>query len=132
MLAQLLRHEAIVGATTRARRMPALYIAPPAAAAVGAKTEILDDGSPRVQPDPPGSGATVRVVARHDEVERYEAALRRRRLAEFVAQWGVCERGHVLTDLNRDTQGRCWCCTRGHERAFEASRSGWESIPMDS
>jgi hypothetical protein len=82
--------------------------------------------------DPSGSGGTVGLVARNDERERYEAALRRRRLAEFVGRWGVCERGHVLTDLNRDTLGRCWCCTRGHERAFEESRSRWESIPIDS
>jgi hypothetical protein len=71
-------------------------------------------------------------VARHDELERYEVALRRRRLAEFVERWGVCERGHVLTDLNRDTRGRCWCCTHGFERAFEEPRSRWESIPTDA
>jgi hypothetical protein len=65
--------------------------------------------------------ATVRAVGRNDELERYRAALRRRLITEFVERWGVCERGHVLTDLNRDRQGRCWCCTRGHERAFETS-----------
>lgn len=82
--------------------------------------------------DPSGSGGTVGLVARSDEIQRYEAALRRRRLAEFVERWGVCERGHVLTDVNRDTRGRCWCCTRGHERAFEESRSPREPIPIDS
>ena len=72
--------------------------------------------------------ATVRAVGRHDELERYRAALRRQLITEFVERWGVCERGHVLTDLNRDRQGRCWCCTRGHERAFEtpdAEIPGW-------
>jgi hypothetical protein len=60
-------------------------------------------------------------VARNDELERYLAALRRQRIKEFVERWGVCERGHVLTDLNRDKLGRCWCCTRAHEREFEVS-----------
>jgi len=58
-------------------------------------------------------------VSRNDELERYRVALRRRLNAEFVERWGACERGHVLTDLNRDKQGRCWCCTRAHERAFD-------------
>ena len=58
-------------------------------------------------------------VSRNDELERYRAALRRQLIREFVERWGVCEQGHVLTDLNRDKQGRCWCCTRAHERAFE-------------
>src|SRR5687768_8158801 len=62
---------------------------------------------------------TVRAVSRNDELERYRAALRRQLNTEFVERWGACERGHVLTDLNRDRQGRCWCCTRAHERAFE-------------
>jgi len=57
-------------------------------------------------------------VSRSDELERYRAAVRRQLIREFVERWGVCERGHVLTDLNRDEQGRCWCCTRAHERAF--------------
>jgi len=61
-------------------------------------------------------------VSRNDELERYLAALRRQRIREFVERWGVCERGHVLTDLNRDKRGRCWCCTRAHEREFEASK----------
>jgi hypothetical protein len=69
-------------------------------------------------------------VARQHEQERYEAALRRRRLAEFVERWGVCERGHVLTDLNRDPLGRCWCCTHAYERAFEG-RDGREVLPLD-
>jgi hypothetical protein len=71
-----------------------------------------------------GSADTVRAVSRNDELERYRAALRRRLISEFVERWGVCERGHVLTDLNRDGQGRCWCCTRGYERAYEAARPG--------
>jgi hypothetical protein len=61
------------------------------------------------------------VVSRNDELERYLAALRRQRVREFIERWGVCERGHVLTDLNRDALGRCWCCTRAHERAFETN-----------
>jgi hypothetical protein len=68
---------------------------------------------------------TVCAVSRHDELERYRAALRRRLNAEFVERWGACERGHVLTDLNRDRQGRCWCCTRAHERAFETPDPRW-------
>jgi len=67
------------------------------------------------------SAATVWVVSRNDELERYHAALRRQRIREFVERWGVCDRGHVLTDLNRDKLGRCWCCTRAHEREFEAA-----------
>ena len=43
------------------------------------------------------------------------------KVAEFVKRWGVCEHGHVLTDVNRDSQGRCWCCTRAHDRAFAVS-----------
>ena len=64
-------------------------------------------------------------MSQNDELERYRAALRRQLITEFVERWGVCERGHVLTDLNRDTQGRCWCCTRAHERAFELRNPGW-------
>ena len=60
-------------------------------------------------------------MSRNDELERYRAALRRRLNAEFVERWGVCEHGHVLTDVNRDSQGRCWCCTRAHDRAFAVS-----------
>jgi hypothetical protein len=60
-------------------------------------------------------------VSRNDELERYRAALRRRLIVDFVERWGTCERGHVLTDLNRDEQGRCWCCTRGYERTFETA-----------
>jgi hypothetical protein len=79
--------------------------------------------------DPSGPDATVRSVSRNDELERYRAALRRRLIAEFVERWGVCERGHVLTDLNRDGQGRCWCCTRSYERAFEALEPGlWSGM----
>ena len=70
------------------------------------------------------SDGTVRAVARNDELERYRAALRRRLNTEFVERWGVCERGHVLTDLNRDARGRCWCCTRSYERAFGAAGLG--------
>ena len=70
-----------------------------------------------------GPGATVCAVSRNDELERYRAALRRQLNTEFVERWGVCERGHVLTDLNRDRQGRCWCCTRAHERAFATPES---------
>ncbi len=81
----------------------------------------LRDGraGPHSRPD-----GTVRVVARDDELERHRAALRRRVIADFIDRWGVCEQGHVLTDLNRDGQGRCWCCSRGHERAFETPRRG--------
>src|SRR4029078_8526112 len=64
------------------------------------------------------TAGTVCYVSRNDELERYRTALRRRLNAEFVERWGVCEQGHVLTDVNRDSQGRCWCCTRSHERAF--------------
>jgi len=71
--------------------------------------------------EPFGPGCTVVQMSRNDELERYRAALRRRLNAEFVERWGVCERGHVLTDVNRDSQGRCWCCTRAHERAFAVS-----------
>jgi len=71
--------------------------------------------------EPFGPGCTVVQMSRNDELERYRAALRRRLNAEFVERWGVCERGHVLTDANRDSQGRCWCCTRAHERAFAVS-----------
>ena len=71
--------------------------------------------------DTSASAATVRGVSRSEELERYHAALRRQRIREFVERWGVCERGHVLTDLNRDKLGRCWCCTRAHEREFEAA-----------
>ena len=46
-------------------------------------------------------------------------AVRRQRVEEFVEQWGVCEAGHVLTPTNQDSQGRCWCCTRGFERDFD-------------
>ena len=74
--------------------------------------------------EPSGSDGTVCAVSRNDELERYRAALRRRLITEFVERWGVCERGHVLTDLNRDKQGRCWCCTRAHERAFETHEPG--------
>jgi len=70
-----------------------------------------------------GPVATVCAMSRNDELERYRAALRRRLITEFVERWGVCERGHVLTDLNRDSQGRCWCCTRAYERAFETSET---------
>ena len=66
---------------------------------------------------------TVCAVSRNDELERYRAALRRQLNTEFVERWGACERGHILTDLNRDRQGRCWCCTRAHERAFETPES---------
>jgi hypothetical protein len=52
--------------------------------------------------------------------DRFLRFLRRQRCDEFVEQWGVCEAGHVLTPTNRDDQGRCWVCTRGFERAFEA------------
>ena len=68
-----------------------------------------------------GPADTVVAVSPERRAERYRAALRRRLIAEFVERWGVCERGHVLTDLNRDGQGRCWCCTRGYERAFETA-----------
>jgi hypothetical protein len=76
-----------------------------------------------------GAGRYRLIVSRGDELERYRAALRRRLNAEFVERWGACERGHILTDLNRDGQGRCWCCTRAHERAFAAPESAWsESV----
>jgi hypothetical protein len=75
----------------------------------------------RAGPDAAGLAITVCGVSRNDELERYRAALRRQLVREFVERWGVCERGHVLTDLNRDKQGRCWCCTRAHERAFATS-----------
>ena len=35
---------------------------------------------------------------------------------------------HVLTDLNRDRRGRCWCCTRAYERAFETPDSMVHSV----
>lgn len=63
-------------------------------------------------------------MSRYDELERYRAAVRRQLIREFVERWGVCENGHVLTDLNRDSQGRCWCCTRAHERAFTEANAG--------
>jgi hypothetical protein len=67
---------------------------------------------------------------RQSEHEVYRAAVRRRLMTEFVERWGECERGHVLTDLNRDGQGRCWCCTRAHERAFDAP--AWRPTSLDS
>ena len=84
------------------------------------------DSAPRSGFEPPGRTASEQyrsTVTRNDELERYHAALRRQRIKEFVERWGICERGHVLTDLNRDKQGRCWCCTRAHERAFESGFS---------
>ena len=77
--------------------------------------------APRAGLDAAGLAITVCGVSRNDELERYRAALRRQLIREFVERWGVCEQGHVLTDLNRDKQGRCWCCTRAHERAFATS-----------
>ena len=71
--------------------------------------------------DAAGLAITVCGVSRNDELERYRAALRRQLIREFVERWGVCEHGHVLTDVNRDSQGRCWCCTRAHDRAFAVS-----------
>ena len=56
----------------------------------------LVDGPPPVEPEHVGCGGKVSLVP-------------------------VCEHGHVLTDVNRDSQGRCWCCTRAHERAFAVS-----------
>jgi hypothetical protein len=70
-------------------------------------------------------------VSRSDELERYQRSVRRQLLTEFVERWGVCERGHVLTDLNRDSLGRCWCCTHAHERAFEGAWSGWTLTPVE-
>ena len=75
--------------------------------------------------DSPAWPTTVSAVSRNDELERYRAAVRRQLIREFVERWGVCERGHVLTDLNRDKLGRCWCCTRAHERAFDSSRQAY-------
>jgi hypothetical protein len=98
----------------RARPIADRFVPPPAS--VG--------NAPVAKTEPSGPDGTVSAVSRNDELERYRAAVRRRLITEFVERWGVCERGHVLTDLNRDRQGRCWCCTRAYERAFETSERG--------
>ena len=66
---------------------------------------------------------TVCAVSRNDELERYRAALRRQLNTSSSSDGEHASEGHVLTDLNRDRQGRCWCCTRAHERAFESPES---------